>query len=79
MKVTNIKQVIEACPSQWECLLDGVPAYINFRWGFFQLKLNEGKALWNTIVLEEQVGGSYDGFSTTEEMLEWLTDNKIEF
>lgn len=78
MKITDLVLKIEACPTLWECKLDGKPAYIRYRWGIISVRLNEGKALWNTVVAEERIGEDFDGVLDTDEMEDWVKKNGFE-
>lgn len=72
MKVGNFKMTISACPTLWECTVDGQPAYIRFRWGYIALKLAQGRGLRNEEIIGEQISDDLDGTLDNADMIDWL-------
>lgn len=80
----ELRKTCGACPSQWEGTLeDGREVYIRYRWGGLEVvvgktvdqaidalftvgPLREGQE----ILLQEQIGGEYDGVLSESELFE---------
>jgi hypothetical protein len=64
MKLSNLAQTCDACPSQWEAeTTDGQRVYVRYRWGHLSVEL-DGQSIY-----EADHGDSLDGDMTTERML----------
>ena len=72
MKVENLEQTCEACPSQWEFTTDnGRPVYVRYRWGFLTVYINEsGNAIDGTVLFCKKIGHGFDGTITWKEIEE---------
>lgn len=74
--VLTCKQTCDACPSQWEGMLeDGRMFYIRYRWGELTVSIspaptkNVYDAVRGVMVMEEQLGGEWDGVLDTVRMM----------
>jgi len=84
MKIKNLKQTCEACPSQWEAKTIGNRnVYIRYRWGYLTVWVAdkpEQDALDGRMVHEQQLGDGLDGYIKWEEVeptIKLLDLNKI--
>lgn len=73
IKIKNLKQTCDACPSQWEAeTKDEKPIYIRYRWGYLSFRLGE-KGQTNVQdykeLFGEQLGDAFDGSLETWDML----------
>jgi hypothetical protein len=65
VKLRNLVQTCDACPSQWEAeTTDGQRVYVRYRWGHLRVEL-DGQSVY-----EADHGDPLDGDMTTERMLE---------
>ena len=82
MKIVNAVQTCLACPSQWDAETDdGKSVYIRYRWGTLWVRVQTEKlAVENDtvtdwpVVLQKQIGDSYDGLITLEEIIPLLEE-----
>lgn len=77
MKIVNLKQTCNACPSQWEGKLDdGRMIYIRYRWGNLTVTISNeetddiDEAIRGDLIFEKVLDDEgWDGCLTTQEML----------
>lgn len=70
-RIKTLEHTCEACPSQWEGLLeDGTHFYVRYRGGRFRVGFGDslGDAIDN-MTFSQSVGDSLDGYMTWEEAL----------
>lgn len=78
MKIKELKQTTQACPSQWEGTMeDGKFIYIRFRWGVLSVGIgkDEAEAVNNSstnMYYNKKVSDDLDGVMSTEEMLKLI-------
>lgn len=73
-QIEIIAQEIALCPSLWRIILpDGSHGRIKYRWGILSMIKNEGKAMFDSSIEEEQIGDDFDGCIDLEQVVEWLT------
>ncbi len=71
--VTRLVRTCNACPSQWDGTLDdGRLFYARYRFGGFSLRISNTPGADphddGEEVMDEEIGGEYDGDMTDEEM-----------
>jgi len=83
--VKEIKQTCEACPSQWEGYTDDDRSiFVRYRWGFLSVRIgspgdkSEFAGVRGKEILNEQLGDSYDGFLSYEDLAK-TTSQIIQF
>jgi len=73
-----MKKIVQTCtisPSQWEGETDdGQFVYIRYRFGDLTIEIADNKEAWSDgklrVILDEHIGGRYDGEMDTSRMLE---------
>lgn len=74
MKLNNLVQTCDACPSQWDAILDdGRGVYIRYRWGTLSVMVsnNPGEDGFDGIeIYNEQLNNDSDGVLSEAEMLD---------
>jgi hypothetical protein len=76
MKIKEMKQISDFCPSQWEIKLeDGKMIYVRYRYGWLSVCVSKDKtddifdAVDGEVIYGEQLGGEYDGSLEERELL----------
>ena len=84
MKVKDVIQTCEACPSQWDAKTeDDRNVYIRYRWGWLQIHISN-KPYGDVFgldcqVYQQQLGGEYDGiisWTKVHKILEQINEGK---
>jgi len=85
MKIKNLVQTCEACPSQWEAeTLDGRGVYIRFRWGFLSISVSDNPGehgLDGKEIYGEQLSDNLDGvisWSKVSRIIEKLPNKRMQ-
>lgn len=79
-KVVELVQTCDACPAQWDGLLDdGRAIYIRYRWGFLEVLAWPTRAQeWDNDVeqtlVEKSYGDEYNGFLMFSTLVELTSD-----
>ena len=79
MKVVELQQTCEACPSQWTGRTDdGKWIYVRYRYGWLSIRVAEGDDVYAAVNGEEvfgkECGEDLDGWMTLAELIEHTPD-----
>ena len=81
VKIKELFHTCPACPSQWEGkTVDGGYIYVRYRWGRLTIGVAKSfpAAVWETNIVNTQIGDSLDGMLPYEELIE-LTKDEVEW
>lgn len=79
IKLVFIEQTCEACPSQWTAFdNEDNYIYIRYRWGYLRIEYFDLNENINGYIYGKQLGDSYDGVLSYEELKE-ATKDVLEF
>lgn len=81
IRLRSLKKTCDACPSQWEGrTTDWKEVYIRYRWGRLTVQVAVDPTtnpLDADFLVNEVLGGSFDGFMTEDDLFEHLDGRVI--